>query len=236
MTKKELLEQIDNSILKNDVLLEGYYIKYYPQLKDLLYIVPAKTKLKYRDGHEPVAIAEFPKDFDAFCRSCTNALKHFPPANNASAIPEIERFFLDLIGSLKEWLSSFSDDLIKLSSIRFGVSERRAKRRKGVAVFLILLGIASVIATVFAILEVYEVGGIGGGKIGSIIGAVGFSVDVLAFVVERIMDMRASTNLENDIVRVLNGEELKMDEFEKKYQIVIKNNNIACCGSQINNH
>ncbi len=233
MTKQELLKKLKGSILEHDVFLKKYYKRYYPKLCDLLYIIPDKMQIKYRDGREPVAIKEFPKDFDAFCRDCSYSGRHFQSKDEKNTMDE---FFNRLINSLDEWLSAFKDDLLKVTSLRLGVYQRKRRSvwRKIWSAFLVLLGIASVFATFFAILELYGNISFGDGKIGAIIGAVGFSVDVLAFIVERFMDMHSSKNLEKDIAVALNGNQAAdMEKFEKKYHCVIKDNTIACCGGKI---
>ena len=231
MTKKELLKKLEKSILQHDVSLEGYYKRYYPELKDLLYIIPEDMEIKYRDGREPLAVKNFPKDFNTFCLECIESFRHLPPEGSTNAM---EDFLTGLIDSLKEWLSAFKDDLLKVTSLRIGVYQRKSAKRKIWSVALILLGIVSVAATIFAVMEIYGAVAFGDGKIGAIIGAVGFSVDVLAFVVERFMDMRSSNSLEKDIAAALNGgKATDMERFEKKYRFVFKDNNIACCGSSI---
>lgn len=111
----------------------------------------------------------------------------------------------------------------KVNSCKQGWRQRKRAVKIVCTIVFCLLGVASIVASILAIIEVRRGDN---GMIGGIIGAIGFSVDVIAFVVERAMDLYATDKMEKSAQAALEHGEDGVKQFECRYNI----------GKQVNKH
>ncbi len=222
MTKRELFEAFDGGIFRDDVHTAEIYEKYYPQISDLLWFMPDNTEIRYRNGVLPASIANFPKDFEIYLRD---------RSTSKQGLAEIETLMRNICSDLRTWVRDFSQGSSsesRINAVRADWYRRRPSDKKQIFfyIFFITIGIVAIAATVLTVLETFGVVA-GGGKISGVVGAVGFSVDVLAFVTERIMDMRSRREFEAEAAAALSEGEKGAERFETEHGATYVNSKVS---------
>lgn len=221
MKKKELLDKINNSILKNDCGTKDIYREYYSKIENLLFGLPDDIKIADANGNVPVSISQFPKDLDIFVRD---------NLSTGEGIARIGEFFETLYTELRTWKIGFiknkSEEIADVEAIKTGWYNQRAKRRK-IAFIVTSVILVSFIVTA-AVLAILEYCGVvkSGGIIGVILSAVGVVFDVVYNVIERASDLKKTREVETDAAAVVAGSSGKR-EFVEKYKIN-NGNHVGC--------
>ncbi len=197
MTKKQLLEMLDRSVLKSQSGTKHLYDTYYPRIENLLEFVEGDNEIK-----NVSALDKFQEKY---------AFDNFVRDNKAE---EIEIILRGMESGIRDWVRNFREtiDCNSYKSMAAGneVSKYvtgKSKRKTVSIVLLALFGCGAAITILFAFLDNFHVIDYGDTAAGAA-GIIDFAVGVVAFIVERVNDWKTTRTMKA-AEKVYDGESYK---------------------------